>query len=224
MAETKRVLVLDNRRKYDQKIKDVVEEAASDLKGDYQVEMIDTDKLAEMYDENREKGKKYVQQFHRVISSGSSKGRKKDVEVHAMIAEDLKESDGKAMGICYGLQMFGRAYGAKVTNSGKMHRGYRTSKLTEEGAEHDVFDGVHKEGNGKLEKKVKEIEGYSHHQKYIKLGDEGDSIKVLATTESKTGDEFVEVAQIDDHIIGTQYHPEKDPKKGYKLIGNFLES
>uniref|UniRef100_A0A7C6AA92 Glutamine amidotransferase domain-containing protein n=1 Tax=candidate division WOR-3 bacterium TaxID=2052148 RepID=A0A7C6AA92_UNCW3 len=108
------------------------------------------------------------------------------------------------LGICYGHQMLGRAYGAEV-KSGKRMEGYEQVRLFEFT---DLFFG--------LEKEISVVES---HQEFIALETLQRADFVLTAESDSCAVEAIRHAKLP--IYGTQFHFERSGPIGEKIIENF---
>jgi GMP synthase-like glutamine amidotransferase len=112
------------------------------------------------------------------------------------------------LGICYGHQIIGTAFGASMRDLGQMLRGYE--KVTIVGRKHPLFDGLPSDL----------VVAESHRQELTKVPDEFQHLARSTTSNVEA------IAHRTKPIYGVQFHPERsndDHPHGRVILQNLLK-
>ena len=136
-----------------------------------------------------------------ILSGGPSSVYDKEAPT---ISKEIFDLNIPILGICYGLQLISRHFGAKVHSDN--HREYGRSEINIKNS-HPLFYGVD-----------------DSKQVWMSHGDHVDTIpedfKVIAISENNTPAALVHKEK---PIMGLQFHPEvAHTSEGFKILGNFL--
>jgi GMP synthase (glutamine-hydrolysing) len=144
-----------------------------------------------------------------VILTGSSallsKPRTRDLFQPEM--DLVREAKFPILGICYGHQIIGSAFGAPMRDLGQMHRGYEKVSIVHK---HPLFDGLPSDL----------VVSESHRQELIKVPDEFQLLAQSTTSKVEA------IAHRSRPIYGVQFHPERsndDHPHGRMIIENLLK-
>jgi len=145
-------------------------------------------------------------EFSAVLVSGSQKMVAAN-EVEAGLLEFLKNNRRPLLGICYGHQVLGRAFGCLVKKDAKKHLGDEEIYLQKGGRLFSGFPDVFK---------MRE----SHEEIVVMDQALAANFHVLARNSAGR----VEAVVHKEHpLYGVQFHPEKSGEPGIKLLVNFLK-
>src|SRR5690348_3654271 len=119
----------------------------------------------------------------------------------------VREAKFPILGICYGHQIIGSAFGAPMRDLGQMFRGYEEVSVVRN---HPLFDGLPSEL----------VVAESHRQELTRIPDEFHHIAQSKTTKIEA------IAHRSKPIYGVQFHPERsteDHPHGRMIIRNLLK-
>jgi len=119
----------------------------------------------------------------------------------------IREANFPILGICYGHQMIGLAFGARILDMGHTYRGYERVKILHD---HPVFEGL------KSEVRVSE----SHRQALASVPQEFECLATSASSKVEI------IAHKSRPTYGFQFHPERSDEThpdGKRLIQNVLK-
>ena len=121
----------------------------------------------------------------------------------------IRDASFPILGICFGHQLIGAAYGAMLTDLGRMFRGLERVKLLND--EHPLFDGLSAE--------IRVVE--SHRQALVSTPSEFELLGESASSKIEV------IAHKTKTVYGVQFHPERADNlhpDGRTLIRNFLNT
>jgi len=119
----------------------------------------------------------------------------------------IRKAQFPILGICYGHQIIGSAFGAPMRDLGQMLRGYEKISVVQK---HPLFDGLPSDL----------LVAESHRQELTKVPDEFQHLAQSTTSKVEA------IVHRSKPIYGVQFHPERsndDHPHGRKIIQNLLK-